>query len=51
MYLLLPKNKCLIDKKIFSEEAGEIIFKSFSDIFPLYQEHIIHQDLKNYKLN
>ena len=28
----LSKNKCLINKKIFSEEPGEIIFKSFSDI-------------------
>ena len=31
----LPKNKCLINKQIFSEEAGEIIFKSFSDILSL----------------
>ena len=31
----LSKNKCVINKKIFSEEAGEIIFKSFSDIFSL----------------
>ena len=31
----LPKNKCLINVKIFSEEAGEIIFKSFSDILSL----------------
>ncbi|MDA9676769.1 tRNA lysidine(34) synthetase TilS [bacterium] len=29
------KNRCLINKKIFSEEAGEIIFKSFSDILSL----------------
>ena len=29
------KNKCLINKKIFSDEAGEIIFKSFSDILSL----------------
>ena len=31
----LSKSKCLINKKIFSEEAGEIIFKSFSDILSL----------------
>jgi len=31
----LSKNKCLINKKIFLEEAGEIIFKSFSDILLL----------------
>ena len=31
----LPKSKCLINTKIFSEEAGEIIFKSFSDILSL----------------
>ena len=31
----LSKNKCLINKQIFSEEAGEIIFKSFSDILSL----------------
>ena len=31
----LAKNKCLINKKIFLEEAGEIIFKSFSDILSL----------------
>ena len=31
----LSKNKCLISKQIFSEEAGEIIFKSFSDILSL----------------
>ena len=31
----MPKNKCLINTKIFSEEAGEIIFKSFSDILSL----------------
>ena len=29
------KNRCLINKQIFSEEAGEIIFKSFSDILSL----------------
>tara|TARA_Y100000590_G_scaffold354306_1_gene407546 strand:- start:747 stop:1817 length:1071 start_codon:yes stop_codon:yes gene_type:complete len=29
------KNKCFINKKIFTEEAGEIIFKSFSDILSL----------------
>ena len=28
----MSKNKCLIKKKIFSDEAGEIVFKSFSDI-------------------
>ena len=31
----ISKNKCLINKQIFSEEAGEIIFKSFSDILSL----------------
>ncbi len=31
----LSKNKCLINSQIFSEEAGEIIFKSFSDILSL----------------
>ena len=31
----LTKNKCLINKRIFSEEAKEIIFKSFSDILSL----------------
>ena len=31
----LSKNKCLINKQIFSEEAGEVIFKSFSDILSL----------------
>ena len=31
----LSKNKCLINKKIFLEEAGEIIFKSFSDVLSL----------------
>ena len=31
----LSKNKCLINKKIFSDEAGEITFKSFSDILSL----------------
>ena len=31
----VSKNKCLINKQIFSEEAGEIIFKSFSDILSL----------------
>ena len=31
----MSKNRCLINKKIFSEEAGEIIFKSFSDILSL----------------
>ena len=31
----LSKNKCLINTKIFSEEAGEIIFRSFSDILSL----------------
>ena len=31
----LSKNKCLINKQIFSEEAEEIIFKSFSDILSL----------------
>jgi tRNA(Ile)-lysidine synthase len=31
----LSKNRCLVNKKIFLEEAGEIIFKSFSDILSL----------------
>ena len=31
----LSKDKCSINKQIFSEEAGEIIFKSFSDILSL----------------
>ena len=31
----MSKDKCFINKKIFSEEAGEIIFKSFSDILSL----------------
>ena len=31
----LSKDKCLINKKIFLEEAGEIVFKSFSDILSL----------------
>ena len=31
----VSKNKCIINKQIFSEEAGEIIFKSFSDILSL----------------
>ena len=31
----LSKNKCLINKKIFSDEAAEIIFKSFSDTLSL----------------
>ena len=34
----LSKNKCLINKKIFSDEASEIIFKSFSDILSLVSE-------------
>ena len=31
----VTKNKCLVNKKIFSDEAQEIIFKSFSDILSL----------------
>ena len=31
----ISKNKCLIDQKIFLEEAKEIIFKLFSDILSL----------------
>ena len=31
----MSKNKCLINSQIFSEEAGEIIYKSFSDILSL----------------
>ena len=31
----MSKHKCLLNMKIFSEEAEEIIFKSFSDILSL----------------
>jgi len=31
----VSKNRCLINKNIFSEEAEEIVFKSFSDILSL----------------
>ena len=31
----LSKDKCLINTQIFSEESGEIIFKSFSDVLSL----------------
>ena len=31
----LSKNRCLINKQIFSEEAGEVVFKSFSDVLSL----------------
>ena len=31
----VSKNRCLINRLIFSEESGEIIFKSFSDILSL----------------
>ena len=31
----VSKEKCLINKRLFSEEAGEIIFKAFSDILSL----------------
>ena len=31
----ISKDKCLLNKKIFLEEAREIIFKSFSDILSL----------------
>ena len=31
----MSESKCLINKKIFDEEAGEIIFKSISDILSL----------------
>jgi len=31
----LSKNNCVVSEKIFAEEAGEIIFKSFSDILSL----------------
>ena len=34
----ITKEKCLINKKIFNEEAGEIIFKSFSDVLSLISE-------------
>jgi len=32
---IVSKNKCLLNKQIFSEEAKEIIFKSFSDVLSL----------------
>ena len=35
LYNYLHVLKCLVNKKIFSDEAGEIIFKSFSDILSL----------------
>tara|TARA_B100000029_G_C17500197_1_gene932379 strand:- start:404 stop:1456 length:1053 start_codon:yes stop_codon:yes gene_type:complete len=31
----LSKNKCVINKQIFSDEAQEVVFKSFSDILSL----------------
>ena len=31
----VSKNECLINKKIFFDEAQEIIFKSFSDVLSL----------------
>ena len=31
----MSKGKCFVNKKIFLEEAGEVIFKSFSDILSL----------------
>jgi tRNA(Ile)-lysidine synthase len=31
----LSKNRCQISEKIFAQEAGEIVFKSFSDILSL----------------
>ncbi len=31
----VSKNKCIINKKIFGDEAEEIIFKSFSDVLSL----------------
>ena len=31
----LSKDKCVISEKMFSEEASEIVFKSFSDILSL----------------
>ena len=31
----LSKNRCIVDTKIFTEEANEIVFKSFSDILSL----------------
>ena len=34
----LSGQKCIINKKIFSEEADEIIFKSFSDVLSLVSE-------------
>jgi len=34
----VSKNKCLINKKIFFDEADEIVFKSFSDILSIISE-------------
>ena len=34
----ISKHKCVINKNVFSEEAGEIIFKFFSDILSLVSE-------------
>ena len=34
----LSKNKCLINRQIFFQEAGEVVFKSFSDILSLVSE-------------
>ncbi len=31
----LSKNKCLINKQLFNQEASEIVFKSFSDVLSL----------------
>ena len=31
----LSEEKCIINKKIFSQEANEVIFKSFSDVLSL----------------
>ena len=31
----LSKNKCVVNKQIFSDEAQEVVFKSFSDILSL----------------
>ena len=52
MHLLLSKNKCVINKKIFSEEAEEIVFKFFSDILSLVSGTYYPTKIKkSFKLN
>ena len=36
--IFISKHKCQLNKKIFLEEAGEIVFKSFSDILSIVSE-------------